>query len=370
MSLFNTKHSNKIIVSLVTTLFLLLSTSFSFAQTSYTMTLENGTYIDSKTIEFEIYLSTTESNLELVSYQCILKFNSEIENGGSLGFSYVTSTSELTNTPIGVCDNTFDGDEELSVGSNVGSDIISNTKVKIGKFRISNTVSFSNVPLDLVWDFNGMNYTALFSTSFSNITNQQNHMNLEEPSPLPVELSTFKAVAGEKSINLQWETKTEVNNYGFEIERASEDKNWEKIGFIEGSGNSNTSNKYSYTDKNIFGSDKFYYRLKQVDFNGSATYSDEILSNISVKSYELFQNYPNPFNPATTITFSIVAKNKVSLIVYNILGQKVAELINKEMEAGIHKFDFNSKGLASGTYIYRLNVENQFTSTKKMVLLK
>ena len=87
-------------------------------------------------------------------------------------------------------------------------------------------------------------------------------------------------------------------------------------------------------------------------------------------NYELEQNYPNPFNPSTKIKFFLKESGKVKLDIYNIIGQKVAELVNEELPSGFHDINFNASNLASGIYIYRLNVENKFVSTKKMILAK
>ncbi|MGE5812347.1 MAG: T9SS type A sorting domain-containing protein [Ignavibacteria bacterium] len=89
-----------------------------------------------------------------------------------------------------------------------------------------------------------------------------------------------------------------------------------------------------------------------------------------VKDYSLNQNYPNPFNPSTMIRFSLKDNGKVRLAVYNLLGEQVSELVNKEMIKGIHEVEFNAANLASGVYIYKLDIENKFSSVRKMILAK
>ena len=194
------------------------------------------------------------------------------------------------------------------------------------------------------------------------------------PSPLPVELSSFTASVSEGQVSLNWQTSTEVNNYGFEIQRTQklEDRseNWEKIAFINGNGNSNSPNTYSFTDESLsFG--KYSYRLKQIDNDGKYSYSSEVeveIENIPT-DYVLFQNYPNPFNPSTTIKFGLPKDSKVVLEVYNIIGERVATLINQEMSAGYHNINFKGNELSTGIYIYRITA-NEFTSTKKFILMK
>ncbi len=89
-----------------------------------------------------------------------------------------------------------------------------------------------------------------------------------------------------------------------------------------------------------------------------------------VKDFSLNQNYPNPFNPSTIIRFSLKDNGIVRLVVYNLLGEQVSELINKEMTEGIHEIEFNASNLASGVYIYKLDIENKFSSVRKMILTK
>ncbi len=201
--------------------------------------------------------------------------------------------------------------------------------------------------------------------------------------PLPVELSSFSvnSVEGTKA-QLQWETATEVNNYGFEIERSlavNEDgqsktePNWEKVTFIEGHGNSNSTKTYSFTDKNLVGGSKFIYRLKQIDIDGTFEYSDAVEIEVLPNKYELLQNYPNPFNPETNIKFSLPEDAKIAINIYNVLGERVATILNKDLKAGFHQVNFNTTSagyrLSSGVYIYTLESKS-FSQVKKMILMK
>ncbi len=187
--------------------------------------------------------------------------------------------------------------------------------------------------------------------------------------PLPVELTSFSAEVWGNLVNLKWETATEINNFGFEIERSKDGCKWEKISFIEGLGNSNSPKQYSYKDERpITGKSK--YRLKQIDFDGKHEYSDEIEVEVEILSkYELSQNFPNPFNPSTTIKFSLAESGMVEMEVYNTLGERVTRLINQEMDKGNHTIEFNAGNLPSGIYFYKL-VSGNFSQVKRMVLIK
>ena len=192
--------------------------------------------------------------------------------------------------------------------------------------------------------------------------------------PVPVELTSFTANVRENKVMLEWLTATEVNNYGFEIEKQTGSKqsvlgNWEMIGFIEGHGNSNSPKQYSFTDKHLIGGSLFKYRLKQIDNDGTYEYSDEIEVEIIPVEFALYQNYPNPFNPSTKIRYQLPQESKVIIKIYDILGSEVITLLNEKKEAGVYEVDFNASQLSSGTYIYRL-VADGFVETKKMVLMK
>ncbi len=186
---------------------------------------------------------------------------------------------------------------------------------------------------------------------------------------IPVELTSFNALVSVNDVKLNWSTATELNNSGFDIERKSSNSEWKKIGFVKGAGTTTETQNYSFTDKGL-NSGKYSYRLKQIDFNGTYEYSNSVEVDINASySFELAQNYPNPFNPTTSISFSIPQSGNVKLTVYNLLGQEVRTLINRNMEAGNYSVDFNAEGLFSGIYIYRLEA-NGMTLTKKMTYLK
>ena len=210
--------------------------------------------------------------------------------------------------------------------------------------------------------------------SYSAVTfvNQSELGTLSNPftvnSPLPVELTSFTADVNGNLVNLHWETATEVNNYGFEIERKGLD-NWEKIGFVQGNGNSNSPKSYSFSDKNLVGGTKFQYRLKQIDVDGKFQYSNAVEIEAIPNKFELMQNYPNPFNPRTTIRFSVPTVTELKINVYSVLGEKVLTAVEGKFEPGFYQTEVNAGNLPSGIYIYRLESKD-YIQTKKMMLLK
>ena len=189
--------------------------------------------------------------------------------------------------------------------------------------------------------------------------------------PLPVEMTLFSVTVVDNLAQLNWETATEVNNYGFEIQRKTEDGEWQKIGFVEGHGNSNSPKYYSFIDVSVTRSGKYYYRLKQIDIDGQYEYSHVVNINLTIAeiAYHLNQNYPNPFNPTTTISYTLPEQTFVQLTIYNVFGEEVTKLVNNERGVGTHTVVFNASNLASGMYYYTLETED-FIATKKLILLK
>jgi hypothetical protein len=188
---------------------------------------------------------------------------------------------------------------------------------------------------------------------------------------IPVELISFTANIFENSVTISWTTATETNNMGFELERKL-DESWEKLVFIEGRGSSTEESNYQYNDDFKYQSFKgVIYRLKQIDFSGIYEYSDfiEIDVDFTPKEFVLYQNYPNPFNPTTIIKYQVPELSYVTIKVYDVLGNEVTILVNKRMEAGRYEVTLDASSLASGVYIYRMQV-NSYLESKMMVLLK
>ena len=196
---------------------------------------------------------------------------------------------------------------------------------------------------------------------------------------IPVELVSFNGEFLEDHVKLCWITASELNNLGFEIERKSESEQWITIGFVEGSGTTTEIQNYSFID-DLFEvpNSILFYRLKQIDLDGTYTYSNEVKVEIDVNNpdkFSLSQNYPNPFNPVTKIKFTLpvtmseVKGSLVSLKVYDVLGNEIATLVNEEKPAGEYEVEFDGTELPSGIYFYQLRA-GQNVETMKMVLIK
>jgi hypothetical protein len=190
---------------------------------------------------------------------------------------------------------------------------------------------------------------------------------------IPVELNSFVGRSERDGVRLEWQTVTETNNDGFEIQRRVDGREWEAIGFVKGKGTITEIQSYEYRDKNLR-SGKYSYRLKQIDYDGSFSYSKEIEVEVELpREYSISQNYPNPFNPVTMIEYSIPERGSVRIEIYSSLGELVKVLVDEVKEAGYYSVSLDASQLPSGTYIYQMiakGSEKSFVQSKKMSLIK
>jgi hypothetical protein len=245
----------------------------------------------------------------------------------------------------------------------VASDVEAVLTVKFNTSETQGTFNLGYFVTDAALDFTDPTY---FSISLNNP--------ILIAGIVPVELTSFVASASNESVILKWETASETNNRGFEIERSTDNLSFKTLGFVAGKGTTVENNSYTYVDKNV-ANETYYYRLKQYDLNGTFSYSEIVeVSNILPTVYNLSQNYPNPFNPSTSIKFGLPVDSKVIITIYNSLGEVVDVPVNSSYSAGTHTFNLSASKLTSGTYIYSLSAEgvdgSNFIKSNKMVLLK
>jgi hypothetical protein len=346
----------------------------------------------------------TASNTVSTIVNCLFSGNvSNLGNGGGMGFS--VSTATIINTTI--ADNTVaqggagiwfynsTGTVKNSIiwGNSPDAISVTGTTPNITYSNISTTFSGTgNISTDPRFDGNGFNPYSILETSpcintgntdtsgltlplydlAGNFRINENIIDMgayEFTGIVPVEMISFNSHVSGNSVLLVWNTSTETNNYGFDVERSFENV-WTKVGFIEGSGTSVSESRYSFTDNNVLPG-KYIYRLKQIDFNGEVSYYvlKDAVDIITVNVYSLEQNYPNPFNPSTLIKFSIMQAENVKINIYDALGNELNTLVNQFMSKGQHEVRFYAGNLSSGIYFYRLTAGN-FTSLKKMLLFK
>lgn len=381
---------NKLLIT-----FILLS-GFTFSQVSADLTIEYQEVVGTDFF-FDVYLTRTGANdLYLGNADFVLTFDAgnfdtpELsKEGSSPGFCTFVPTDPSGFNTLFTQDQYFTNTAVASISGNSliinlngptpGDQATFDTRVakiddtpstyRLGRFKVSGIQNLSGF-MNLQWvTISTLVYTLEPSPPF---TSSSVTINAIDPAnaPLPVELSSFTASLNQNNVDLEWQTKTEVNNYGFNVERKINEDEWSTIGFVEGHGNSTSPKNYSYKDDDLFsGGSRFSYRLKQINNDGTFEYSDIIEVEVLPDQYELSQNYPNPFNPNTTIRFSLPEQTRLRINIYSILGELVKTIAEGIYEAGYHKVIFEANDLTSGTYIYRVE-SSEFVQTRKMLLLK
>lgn len=213
------------------------------------------------------------------------------------------------------------------------------------------------------------------TVTLSGVTNFSADWTIGKVPPLPVDLSSFTTTTANNHVTLLWETQTEINSSRFDIERSalfnetSRSYNWQKVGEVPAFGYCSSIQEYSYIDQGL--NPGFYaYRLRMLGGDGISKYSEPITIEIARPDLaDLGQNYPNPFNSSTAINYVIPEDSQVTLSIFNIQGQLIAQPVNEYKSAGRYIYNFDASNLASGTYIYKLQA-GSFTQIKKMLLLK
>jgi hypothetical protein len=200
-----------------------------------------------------------------------------------------------------------------------------------------------------------------------------------EPDALPVQLTTFTAAAVEGNVLLSWKTASEINSYGFHVQRrpARTGAFTDISGaFVQGNGTTLEQHSYSFTEP-LPGSGEWEYRLRQVDLNGAEWFSEpvsvsgvtDVRTQTPPSTYTLHQNYPNPFNPSTTLRFGVPSRSPVRIVLYDLLGRSLAVLTDGIIDAGHHSITVDGRMLSSGMYLCRMEAEG-FLQTIRMTLLK
>jgi len=186
---------------------------------------------------------------------------------------------------------------------------------------------------------------------------------------VPVELVSFYAQVSGDNVALNWETSSETNNAGFEVQMW-EGEDWQALGFVEGHGTTTEAQTYSYA---AIGMDvgTHTFRLRQIDFDGAFEYSPEVEATIEVVgTHQLSNAYPNPFNPTSQFTVAVSTTQQVKAELFNTLGQRVAILFDGRVEANQTQYvTIDGAGLASGMYVVRVSGK-RFRDNLNVTLMK
>ncbi len=355
----------------------------------FSLLLNNSIF--SQTINSSFQINKISNSRLAVKVQIDLQQGTAVLGNSVIRFTFDTAAISFNQYPIKNIDYVFqnldstDYSTSISLSSSgtvsiniaqISTNYLTITTNYIDIATIYFTIINSNYPLEIQPAIQ-----QYFSPSSSNEWSLGS-WNVDSTSILPVELTTFSAYKLEDKVELNWSTATEINNYGFNIERCSEpitnstnskaenadSTEWVKIGFVEGNGNSNSPKNYSFTDDNPNRS-KIEYRLQQVDYSGNFTYSKILTVYLLPSKFYLSQNYPNPFNPSTTIKYSIPVGSNVVMKLYDVLGKEIKTLVNEFKAPGEYQVQLNANNLPSGIYYYTIH-SGSFKDVKKMILLK
>ena len=357
------------------------------AQTTFDVRLRNDIQVTDKIYEFDVYfINTGSAQIELNTVQLGIKYNTAVNNGGTISLSMVPGSSQMAAaqqpTSFGNLNGVLTVGPKGPVGVGNGTTISSSGfGIKFARLRITNTVTFGAATMDLVFNVSGVGYqTKIFayvagSSTSTNVTSNGTFLTSDlGNAPLPVHLASFNGnVLNQRDVKLTWKTATETNNYGFDIERKALNGQWSKVAFVNGKGNSTTTVNYEYQDTKL-NTGKYNYRLKQIDNNGNYEYFD-LSGTLEVgipNKYNIGQNYPNPFNPTTKIDFDLPKDSKINITIYDLTGKEIKTLINEYRSAGYYTVTFDASGISSGTYFYRMTTDGDksYVVTKKLVVVK
>ncbi|HLG41049.1 MAG TPA: DUF4082 domain-containing protein [Chitinophagaceae bacterium] len=202
------------------------------------------------------------------------------------------------------------------------------------------------------------NATSAFPNGSFNAANYWIDLQFQQTFPLPVTLTDFRATTSNSDVLLSWKTETETNNKGFEIQRSNNSSDWYPVKFVNSTGDGSFTRTYSYTDKGL-APGLYYYRLKQLDFDGKSTFSPIATATIAGKGKTLlFQNYPNPFSGTSTIRFDLPTDQMIKLSIIDMTGREVRVLANKLGQAGSHQVTIDAAALQRQIYLVRLQTES------------
>ncbi len=355
---------NRLLITILSIAALLLVNDKANAQT-VTDTIENVT-LNNGVCTFEVWCRASQTGI--APSQGLFQINVTLDAFTYLGMSATFSPKYSVLGTIGLARGTMGSRQFFQVDFNTSNPLPSAPEITAAAggelvFTVSIHVANPNTTAGIAWPYpsgpqntGGWYYVTQYFVGGDN-------------RPLPIQLASFRAAALPLSdgVQLEWTTVSEINNYGFYVQRSRlKTTGFANVsGLISGHGTTAQRNDYSWTDKHAAGG---YYRLNQIDLDGTSQLSEIVEASVPI-AYRLEQNYPNPFNPSTTIHYALPERSTVSLTIYNSLGEKVSILVEEAQEPGYHDVKFDGTALASGVYFYRIQA-GDYVATKKLILMK
>jgi len=368
---------------------LTLGGSFPGSASAYVVTNSTGCLIanvGSTGVTFPIGIATSDytpitfSNAGTAQNYNVRVISATAPTGG-LARQWVIKETSANHTSFGTMTLAWNAGDKGNLPTSGTCDLVSNTS--------GSTVSYDLLKSGIT--MSGSDPYSMTASTFAkepgDITGGLYVSVVQSDAALPVELSSFSSEVDGRNVKLNWETITEKNSNVFVIEKAvisnndnslnvNNQTNWLTAGIVKAADLSNTARTYSYTDKNLEPG-KYDYRIRMIDNDGTFELSKTVESEITVPAnFALNQNYPNPFNPTTKISYQLPSDSKVTLEVFSVTGERVAQLVNGVQAAGYYSIDFGiTRLISSGIYYYRMNATdnatgNIYSSVKKMMLIK
>jgi len=273
-----------------------------------------------------------------------------------------SNVSEYRVVIVASPDLSFDNTTEVRFKASEVPGISSPSDVTVYSRSVPGSGSFSSLPTS--YD-SGNDEIVAETGSFSEL------VFASDTNPLPVELASLEATTTEKGIRLSWQTASETNNAGFEIQREEEGA-WKEVGFVNSKAEGGTTSEaisYSFTAEDLpVGTHQF--RLKQVDLDGSSFLTDPISARTQMQeALKLTAPSPNPVSKAATLSFAVKEQKETEITLYNILGQKMATVYQGTPQAEEEQtVQIDAANLSSGTYFLRLEVGNQIRNERLTVI--
>jgi hypothetical protein len=339
-------------------------------------------------LDVDLYLQTTSGTPEMlgdatlvITYNInalswvgkVSSFDGRWDNNNAPDDYANLTSSNVTDPPARASLDVTKSNEVGAVGLDIPTSSPPNPANRVGRIRFN--IIDGSLDAQIAWLTDDPRYITIKDYAGNDIKDKFTFVNPLQV-PLPIQLASFTAsLVRDNDVEVLWKTVSETNNYGFEVYRKrGQTGEWKKIAFVEGHGTTLAAQSYTYVDRSL-GFGKYFYQIKQVDLDGKSKAFPEVDVTVGVTPDRLIlaQNYPNPFNPSTTIEFAVPQSGFATMKVYNTLGQEVATLFRGEVAAGIHSVEWSPTNLASGVYVYRLEVDNSvqhFVATRRLVLMR
>lgn len=173
--------------------------------------------------------------------------------------------------------------------------------------------------------------------------------------PLPIELTNFTASLRVQDVQLRWQTASEQNNAGFDIQRSEDGTSFRSLAWVEGNGTTTDFQEYFYDDKNLREGKTYYYRLRQVDYDGQFDFSPVVTVTVGGKGAAAGEFYPNPADAGQVrLDFTVKESGEWQAAVYDAAGKELRRERRSVVEGG-NELSFDFSGLPGGVYFVKMN---------------